>query len=149
MKLVFGSDHAGYDLKQHLLQYAQSKGCTCLDVGTDSAADACSYVDYGLKAAQVVQKAEADLGIIACGTGIGISIAANKVAGIRCALCTNEYMARMARQHNNANMLALGGRVIGFRLAESILDAFLTQSFETGGRHQKRVDELNRLQSEN
>lgn len=145
MKLVFSSDHAGYGLKRHLLDYLEAKGYECVDIGSDSEVEASSYVPYAVKAAKVVIGGEADLAIIICGTGIGISIAANKVKGARAALCTNEYMARMAREHNDANVLALGARILGTRLAESICDAFLTGSFESGGRHQVRVNEISEL----
>lgn len=147
MRLVFSSDHAGFDLKHHLISYVESKGHTCIDVGAYSADEPASYVPHAVTAAERLLAGEADLGIIICGTGLGISIAANKVEGIRAALCTNEYMARMAREHNDANFLALGARVLGTRLAESIVDAFMDASFETDGRHQERVNEIKELET--
>ena len=112
-----------------------------IDVGTDSATESVSYVDYGRSAAEEIVSGRADRGIIVCGTGIGISIAANKIPGIRAALCTNSFMAEMARRHNDANMLALGGRVLAATYAQTIVETFLTHDFE-GGRHQKRLDSL-------
>ncbi len=147
MKLVFGSDHAGYELKRHLFDYLESKGHDCFEIGAESEENAVSYVPVGVQAAEAVRDGLADYAIVICGTGIGISIAANKVRGIRAALCTNEYMARMAREHNDANVLALGARVLGSRLAESICDAFLSGTFESEGRHQIRVTEISALES--
>lgn len=147
MKLAFASDHAGYELKEHLVRYLESKGYECTDMGAKSADEPQSYVPYAVLAAEEAVSGRADLAIVICGTGIGISIAANKVEGARAALCANEYMARMAREHNDANVLALGARVIGTRLAESICDAFLSAAFERGGRHQERVTEIASLES--
>lgn len=147
MKLVFASDHAGYELKRHLFDYLEHQGHDCFDVGAESGTMAASYVPVAVKAAETVRDGLADLAIIVCGTGIGISIAANKVHGARAALCTNEYMARMAREHNDANVLALGARVLGSRLAESICDAFISGGFESGGRHQIRVTEISALET--
>ncbi|MGI6089838.1 MAG: ribose 5-phosphate isomerase B [Saccharofermentanales bacterium] len=141
MRIVIGSDHAGYALKMQIKTYLEAKNYTVIDVGTDSAAESVSYVDYGRSAAAEIVSGRADRGIIVCGSGIGISIAANKVPGIRAALCTNSYMAEMARRHNDANMLALGGRMLAANYAQTIVDAFLTYEFE-GGRHQKRLDSL-------
>ena len=136
--LAIGSDHAGYPLKKHLLSFLQSNGFTFKDVGSVGG----EAVDYPLAAkavASLVLDGTCEMGILICGTGIGISIAANKIPGIRCALCADPYSAKMARAHNNANIIALGGRVIGPNLAEEILSAFLNGSFE-GGRHQTRLD---------
>ena len=110
--------------------------------------DSVDYPDYGKKAAEMVANKESDKGIIICGTGIGISIAANKVHGIRCALCTNEFMARMSRMHNDANMLALGGRVLGKGVAIDIVDIWLSTEFE-GGRHKNRVNKLMEIEKTN
>lgn len=148
MKLIFSSDHAGYALKRHLVTYLSGKGHDCVDVGAVSEEEPASYVPYAVQAAERVVAGEADFGIIICGTGLGISIAANKVQGARAALCTNEYMARMAREHNDANLLALGARVLGTRLAEYVVDAFLEGSFEAGGRHQERVNEIKGLETQ-
>lgn len=141
MRLVFGSDHAGYTLKRFLIEKMEQKGIECLDVGADNAGTAASYVPAAVKASEAIQEGRADLGVLICGTGLGISIAANKMEGIRAALCTNEFMARMARQHNNANILAMGARVMGTHLALSVLEAFLSENFD-GGRHAARVQEI-------
>lgn len=147
MRLIFSSDHAGFGLKRHLMAYLEEKGHLCIDAGADSADEPASYVPYAVQASERLLADEADFGIIICGTGLGISMAANKLEGIRAALCTNEYMARMAREHNDANVLALGARVLGTRLAESIVDAFLDAEFESGGRHQERVNEIKGLET--
>ena len=149
MKIVLGSDHAGYPLKKVILEHLQRKGIDCEDVGTGNGVDAASYVPYGGAVARAIQKKTADLGIVICGTGLGISMTVNKYRGIRGALCCNEYMARMAKQHNNANVLALGARVIGSGLALSIVDAFLDEPFESGGRHQVRVNEIIETENKN
>lgn len=142
MKIVLGSDHAGYQLKRLIMDHLHKQGIACEDFGTPNGVDAASYVPYGTAVAQAIQSGQADYGIVICGTGLGISMTVNKFKGIRAALCTNEYMARMGRQHNNANVLALGARVIGSALAFAIVDAFLAEPFEAGGRHQARVDEI-------
>lgn len=145
MKIALGSDHAGYPLKQHITHYLQKRQIEFIDYGACDGLTPDSYVPYGRAVAQAIQDHDCDLGIVICGTGIGISIAANKHQGMRAALCTNEYMARMAREHNNANILALGGRVVGPELAISIVDAFLTATFDDGGRHRVRVDEIDAI----
>lgn len=140
MKLVIGSDHGGFELKEAIKKHLIDAGHDVLDVGTDSKAST-SYAIYGRLAAEKVADGTCERGIVICGTGIGISIAANKQPGIRCALCTNAFMAEMARRHNNANMLALGARVIAAPHAMMLVDIFLTEPFE-GGRHQKRIDQI-------
>lgn len=140
MKIVLGSDHGGFELKEEIKRHLLSCGYETDDIGAYST-DSVDYPDFGKKAAQMVANNEADRGIIICGTGIGISIAANKVKGIRCALCTDEYMAKMSRMHNNANMLALGARVLGSGLALNIVDVWLSTGFE-GGRHENRVNKI-------
>lgn len=142
MKIALGSDHAGYQLKRQVMDHLHKQGIECEDFGAPNAVDAASYVPAAVAVSRAVLEKRADYGIVICGTGLGISITANKHKGIRAALCTNEYMARMARQHNNANVLGMGARVIGSALAFSIVDAFLSEPFETGGRHQVRVDEI-------
>lgn len=142
MKIAIGSDHAGYQLKKHVIEHLRKQNISCDDVGAPNGVDAASYVPYGSAVADAVINGRCDFGIVICGTGLGISMVANKHRGIRAALCTNEYMARMARQHNDANVLALGGRVVGTALANAIVDAFLAEQFEAGGRHQERVDEI-------
>ena len=142
MKLALASDHAGYALKRLLSQHLTAKGYECVDFGADTDAEPSSYVPFAVRLSEAVVAGDAQYGILICGTGLGISITANKTKGIRAAVCTNEYMARMARQHNDANVLALGARVVGAGLAVSIVEAFLSEAFESGGRHQARVDEI-------
>ena len=140
MKIAMGSDHGGFALKQHLKTYLENKGCLVEDCGTDST-QSCDYPDFGRLAAEAVASGRCERGIVICTTGIGISISANKVRGIRCALCSEPLSAEMTRRHNDANMLALGGGMIGPNMAERIVDVFLSTAFE-GGRHQRRVDKL-------
>lgn len=140
MKIVIASDHGGYDLKELIKENLTNKGYDINDLGTYSK-DSVDYPEYGKKAAETVAKGEADKGIVVCGTGIGISISANKVKGIRCALCSDVYSAKMARAHNNSNMIALGGRVIGVDLALEIINAWLETEFD-GGRHLRRVNKI-------
>lgn len=135
--LVLAADHAGFPMKSHLVSYLTGKGYHVIDLGTASG-DSVDYPDYGQKAAKAILDGQAPLGIILCGSGIGISISANRFKGIRCALCHNEEFARLARQHNDANILALPGRFVTESEAEAIADAFLATPFE-GGRHQNRV----------
>lgn len=145
MKIVIGNDHTGYDLKMKIIEHLEKNGYTVVDVGSHDT-DSVSYVDYGHLAAEEILTQSAELGIIICGTGIGISIAANKHRGIRAALCTNCYMAETARKHNNANMLALGARVLASPYALTIVDTFLKFGFE-GGRHKTRVDSLTDIEN--
>ncbi|MDD3168358.1 MAG: ribose 5-phosphate isomerase B [Eubacteriales bacterium] len=138
MKIALAADHGGYELKEVVKTHLQQNGIELLDLGC-FAGDSVDYPNYGKACGEAVMNGEADSGIVICGTGIGISIAANKVKGIRCALCTSLFMAEMARKHNNANVLALGGRILEPDLALGIVDVYLTTEFE-GGRHQRRVD---------
>ena len=138
MKLSLGSDHGAYALKEHLKSWLAAQGHEVVDCGTYST-DSCDYPTFGRDAAEKVASGECDKGIVLCTTGIGISITANKVKGIRCALCRDLLSARLTRQHNDANMLALAGGFTGNFEAERIVEAFLTTEFE-GGRHQRRVD---------
>ncbi len=140
MKISLGCDHGGYELKEIIKKYLENKGVEVLDAGTYSL-DSVDYPDYGEKAALLVANKEADKGIVVCTTGIGISIAANKVNGIRCALCTDSFMAKMTRLHNDANMLALGAGIVGKNLALDIVETWLDTEFE-GGRHIKRVEKI-------
>ena len=140
MKIAMGSDHGGFALKQHLKTYLENKGCLVEDCGTDST-QSCDYPDFGRLAAEAVASGRCERGIVICTTGIGISISANKVRGIRCALCSEPLSAEMTRRHNDANTLALGGGMIGPNMAERIVDVFLSTAFE-GGRHQRRVDKV-------
>lgn len=142
-----GSDHAGYQLKQEIIKHLINKGYEVKDFGTCSADTDVDYPDYGLAVAKAVSRGECEKGIIICGTGIGISIAANKVRGIRAALCTDSYMARMSRLHNDANVLALGGRILGVGLALDIVDTWLETEF-LGARHKRRIDKIVEIESE-
>lgn len=138
MKLSLGCDHGAYALKEHLKAYLTKQGHEIIDCGTYST-DSCDYPIYAKAAAEKVANGECERGIVLCTTGIGISISANKVKGIRCALCGDPYVAEMTRRHNNANMLAMGAGIIGNNMAERIVDAFLSTEFE-GGRHERRVN---------
>ena len=137
MKIAIGNDHVAVEMKNHITKYLEEKGYEIVNFGTDSEERA-DYPIYGKKVADAVVSGECDLGILICGTGIGISLAANKVPGIRAAVCSDPYSARLTRQHNNANIIAFGARVVGVATAEMIVDEFLTAEFE-GGRHQKRI----------
>lgn len=140
MKIAIGSDHGGFMLKSEILKHIDGKGYEVKDFGCYST-DSVDYPDVGHAVAEAVAKGEYDRGILICGTGIGISIAANKVPGIRAALCGDCFSAKASREHNNANILALGERVIGTELAKMITDIWLTTEF-SGGRHSGRVDKL-------
>jgi len=142
--VIFGADHAGLPLKQTLIEKLQERGIACEDQGTDSD----QSTDYPKFAAKTCQRllVTGSLGVLICGTGLGMSMTANRFRHVRAALCSNEYMARMARAHNNANLLCLGSRVLGQDLALSILEAFLSTEFE-GGRHQRRVDMIDTVQA--
>ncbi len=146
MKIAMGSDHGGIHLKNHLKDYFQGKGYEVLDKGTYTE-ESCDYPDYAAKVGRAVTGGEADCGILVCGTGLGISIAANKIKGVRAAVCGDVYSAKMSREHNNANILALGERVTGAGLAEMIVDVWLATGFE-GGRHARRVDKIMALEAE-
>ncbi len=144
MKIALGSDHGGYNLKTTVAKHLKEKGYDFEDFGCFTC-ESCDYPDYALKVAEKVADGEFNLGIVVCGTGIGVSIAANKVPKIRAAHCTDTYSARYSRMHNDANILALGGRITGDGLALDIVDAFLTSKFE-GGRHAKRVDKITAIE---
>ncbi|GAM09994.1 ribose-5-phosphate isomerase B [Geobacter sp. OR-1] len=144
MKIALGSDHGGYQLKEEIVLFLKDRGIEVMDVGTDSDVSV-DYPDFGEKVARLVAGGDVDSGIVVCGTGIGISIAANKIPGIRAALVTDSFMARMAKEHNNANVLALGGRVIDQSKACEIIAAWLDSTFE-GGRHQARLDKIAQLE---
>ncbi len=146
MKIAMGSDHGGIHLKNHLKDYLTQKGYEVLDKGTYTE-ESCDYPDYAEKVGKAVTGGEAELGILVCGTGLGISIAANKIKGVRAAVCGDVYSAKMSREHNNANILALGERVTGVGLAEMIVDVWLATEF-AGGRHARRVDKIMALEAE-
>ena len=145
MKIALGSDHGGYSLKQHVIAHLEERGISYQDFGCYST-ESCYYPDFGRAAAQAVADGSCQLGIVICTTGIGISMAANKVKGIRCALCSEPLSAEMTRRHNDANMLAMGGGMIGPNMAARIVDAFLDTDFE-GGRHQRRVDKISAIEA--
>lgn len=145
MKMAIACDHSALDLKEEVKALLSGRGIECEDFGTYTT-DSCHYPIYGARAAQAVADGRCDLGIVICGTGIGISMAANKVKGIRCALCSDTFSAKMTRIHNNSNMLALGARVIGVELAKEIVNAWLDAEFE-GGRHQVRIDMITALEN--
>jgi len=142
--IVIASDHGGYALKQELMAHLREKGVAFEDIGTYST-ESCDYPDFAEKAGRGVADGTWEKGILVCGTGIGISIAANKVKGVRCALCSDCFSAEMCRAHNDANMLALGGRVLGPELAMRIVDLFLSTEF-LGGRHARRVAKITELE---
>ena len=143
MKIAIGADHGAFELKEVLKEVLKEKGYEVTDCGTYDL-NSVDYPDIAEKTAKEITEGRCEKGILLCGTGIGISIAANKINGIRAALCTNEYCAKMSRNHNNANILCMGARVTGVELAKSILDVFLKEEFE-GGRHQVRVDKIMNL----
>ena len=143
MKIAVASDHGGFKLKEEVKAHLLERGLEVMDLGTHSE-DSVDYPAYGKACGEAVVDGQADAGIVVCGTGIGISIAANKVKGVRCGLCTSVEMATLTRQHNNANVLALGGRTTETGLAMQIVDAWLDTEFE-GGRHQRRVDMLDQM----
>ena len=140
MKIVIGNDHSAVELKNIIKAHLEEKGYEVMNVGTDTS-DSCDYPVYGEKVGRAVASGEADLGIAICGTGVGISLAANKVKGIRACVCSEPYSARMSKQHNNSNIIAFGARVIGVEMAKMIVDEWVNAKYE-GGRHQVRVDML-------
>ncbi|MDR1832039.1 MAG: ribose 5-phosphate isomerase B [Fusobacteriaceae bacterium] len=146
MKIVLGADHAGYPLKERVKAHLTEQGREVLDLGTYST-ESVDYPDYAAAVGKAVVANPGDLGILICGTGIGISIAANKIKGVRAALCTDYAMAKLAREHNDANILALGGRTTAEAAALDIVDAFLRTAF-AGGRHQMRLDKIRNLEAE-
>ncbi|MBQ1950496.1 MAG: ribose 5-phosphate isomerase B [Clostridia bacterium] len=143
--IAIACDHAAIELKEEIKRLLTERGLEYTDFGTNDTAS-CHYPVFGAQAAQAVADGRCDRGIVICGTGIGMSLVANKVKGIRCALCSDPYSARMTRAHNDANMLALGARVIGVELAKMIVEAWLDTPFE-GGRHQTRVDMITAIEN--
>ena len=144
MKIAIGNDHVALEMKNHIVKYLEEKGHQIINFGTDST-ERCDYPVFGKKVAEAVASGECERGVLICGTGIGISLAANKVKGIRAAVCSEAYSARLTRQHNNANIIAFGARVIGIATAEMIVDEFLNTEYE-GGRHQNRVDMISAIE---
>lgn len=144
MKLAIGSDHGGFRLKEAIKTYLLAHDYEVTDFGTESE-DSCDYPDFALPVAEAVAKGEYDKGILICGTGIGIGIVANKVKGVRAALCHDTFSAEACRNHNDANILTMGERIVGEGLALKIVETFLNSDFE-GGRHQRRVDKIKALE---
>ncbi len=143
MKIAIGSDHGGYELKEYIKSYLANKSVDVIDFGTDSK-DPVDYPDYGKKVGLAVTKQNFDFGIVLCGTGIGISISANKIKGVRAALVYDELTARLAKEHNNANIIALGGRTTTQEEAIKIVDAYMNSTYEL--RHQKRLDKITKIE---
>lgn len=144
MKIAIGNDHAAVELKQQIMEYVKELGHEVINYGTDTS-DSCHYPEYGEKVAKAVAEKEADCGILICGTGVGISIAANKVKGIRAAVCSDTTTARLVKEHNNANIIAFGARIVGNELAKDIVKAYLNAEF-LGGRHAERVDMITEIE---
>ena len=138
MKIVLANDHSAVDMKKEILTHLEEKGYQVIDIGTNSP-ESCDYPVFGERAGKTVASGEADLGILICGTGVGISLAANKVKGVRACVCSEPYSAKLSRMHNDTNILAFGARVVGTELAKMIVDEWLAAEFE-GGRHKRRVD---------
>ncbi len=143
-KIAIGCDHGGFTLKQEIISYLKKKGYPYQDFGTYDT-ESCDYPVYGEKVARAVASGDCEKGLLFCGTGVGISLAANRVQGIRAVVCSEPYSAEMSRRHNDANVLCLGGRVIGPGLAEQIVDVWLHTEFE-GGRHERRVRMLDSIE---
>ena len=144
MKLAIGNDHVAVDMKNEIKAYLEEKGIGVINIGTDST-ERFNYPVSGYKVAKLVQSGEADGGVLICGTGVGISLAANKVHGIRACVCSEPYTARLSKQHNNSNIIAFGARVIGIETAKMIVDEWLAAEYE-GGRHQTRIDMLKEIE---
>ncbi len=147
MKIGIGNDHSALELKAEIIDFLKEKGYEIVDFGTNST-ESCDYPIYGEKVARAVAAGEVEKGILICGTGLGISLAANKVEGIRAVVCSEPFTAKMSRAHNNCNILALGARVVGAELAKMIVDTWLSTEFE-GGRHQRRVDMIMDIEKRN
>lgn len=145
MKIAIASDHVGLELKQGIINYFNDIGVEYHDFGTFTS-QRCNYPEFALKAALAVTSGEFEKGLLFCGTGVGISIAANKVKGIRCVVCSEPYSASLSRRHNDTNMLAIGSRVVGLDLAIMIVQSWLSEKFE-GGRHSVRVEQISQIES--
>lgn len=143
-KLAIGNDHVAVEMKNEIMAYLQEKGYELINVGTD-VPGSFDYPISGYKVAKMVAAGEVDGGILICGTGVGISLSANKVKGIRCCVCSEPYSAKLSKQHNNTNIIAFGARVVGVELAKMIVDSWLEAEFE-GGRHQRRVDMIKEIE---
>ena len=144
MKIAIGNDHTALEMKAAIKAHLEENGYEGLDLGTNST-DSCDYPVYGEKVGRAVVDGETDLGIAICGTGVGISIAANKVKGVRAAVCSEPVTARLVKEHNNANIIAFGARIVGSETAKAIVDAWLDAKFQ-GGRHQTRIDMIHKIE---
>lgn len=145
MKIAMGNDHSAIELKNIIKEFVESKGYEVIDFGTNTL-ESCDYPVFGEKVGRAVASGEADLGIVICGTGVGISLAANKVKGIRACVCSEPYTAKLSKMHNNSNVLAFGARVVGSEMAKMITEEWLDAKYE-GGRHQRRVDMLMEIEN--
>ena len=143
MKIAIGNDHAAVELKNIIKEHLEAQGHEVINVGTDTNAS-CDYPVYGEKVGRLVASGEAEAGVLICGTGVGISIAANKVKGVRACVCSEPYTAKLSKMHNNSNIIAFGARVVGSEMAKMIVDTWLETEYE-GGRHQRRVDMLDAI----
>ena len=146
MKIGIGNDHAAVEMKQNIAEYLEEKGYEVVNYGTDMH-ESCNYPEYGKIVGEAVAAGEVDLGILICGTGVGISLAANKVRGVRAVVCSEPYSAKLSRQHNDTNVLAFGARVVGIEMAKMIVDEWLDAEF-MGGRHQTRIDMIMAIEEE-
>lgn len=144
MKIAIGNDHAAVEMKNEIVSYLEEKGYEVVNIGTDTK-DSCNYAEFGEKVANLVASKAVDCGILICGTGVGISLAANKVNGIRACVCSEPLTAQLSKQHNNSNILAFGARIIGIETAKMIVDCWLAAEYE-GGRHEKRVSYLTEIE---
>lgn len=146
MKIIIGNDHASPEMKKQLVRYLEELGHEVVNFGVDTD-ESCNYPEIGEKVGRAVVAGQADCGILICGTGVGISIAANKVKGVRAAVCSETTTARLVKQHNNANIIAFGSRVVGLETAKDIVKTYLEAEFEGGGRHQLRIDMLHEIEN--
>ena len=145
MRIAIGNDHAAVEMKEAVKAHLEKRGIQVTDMGTNTS-ESCDYPVYGEMVGRAVASGEADLGIVICGTGVGISLAANKVKGIRACVCSEPYTAKLSRMHNNSNVLAFGARVVGSELAKMITEAWLDAEFE-GGRHERRVNMIMEIEN--
>lgn len=145
MKIAIGNDHAAPEMKFELIKRLESQGHEVINFGTDTDAS-CDYPDFAEKVARAVVSGQCDRGILICGTGVGISIAANKIGGVRCCVCSEPCTARLSREHNNANIIAFGARIVGPAMAEMIVDTFLNTEFAGGERHERRIQKITALE---
>ena len=144
MKIAIGNDHTAVEYKKEITAFLEEKGHEVINYGTDKS-ESCNYAEYGQKVGFAVASGEADCGVLICGTGIGISLAANKVKGIRAAVCSEPVSARLTKEHNNANIIAFGARIVGIEMAKAIVAAWLDSEFQ-GGRHQDRINAIHSIE---